>query len=103
MTRPVVAYWQGRQARRENLHATTWTDILPYSVTPLTWAWLDGWYDEIEPRYAFNKNKEPVSNYLGILGGVCPECWSFHAMIDMPDGTLRCRCFPCRERNYPPV
>ncbi len=79
------AYEEGKRARAARPDATTWDGVLPFSVEPLTWAWLDGWYGRDRP-----------------VGEVCDYCWS-HNMTDLPDGARRCKLPSCRERNYPPV
>lgn len=98
MTHPIEAYYQGVQARKDNPLATTWDHILPYAVRELTEAWLDGWYDAVG-KYRWGR-KGPVS--INTLGGYCPFCWHT-GMVNLPDGILRCRNYPCCERNYPPV
>lgn len=85
MTKPIEAYRQGVQARADHPDAKSWEGLLPYATTPLTHAWLDGWYSRFDPSL------------------FCPECWSSAGLTDLPDGTLRCKTFPCRDRNWPPV
>ncbi len=79
------AYEEGKRDRAARPDATTWGGVLPFSVEPLTWAWLDGWYGRNRP-----------------VGVFCDHCWGY-PLTDLPDGIMRCRNWPCRERNYPPV
>jgi hypothetical protein len=91
------AYARGRQDRRENPNATTWEGILPFSCPrDIVNSWLDGWNDE-SGKYIWKGVPTPWGEE-----GRCPYCASY-PMTRSPDGILRCRTYPCRERNFESV
>lgn len=93
LTRPITAYYQGREARQANPEAADWSkdDLLPYATRPLTTCWIDGWDDETLKR-------PPLVKWGG-LEGRCPECW-YGRLLVWFDGVLRCNQYPCYDRNY---
>lgn len=105
-TTPYEAYVRGRADRRAHPEATTWEGVLPYAVQDLVHSWIDGWRDEAGDYHwhvlVGKDTYQAIQVLWNCVGGRCPLC-AHYPMTDMPDGILRCRTYPCRERNYPPV
>ena len=99
MTRPIDAYYDGVEARINTPDLLKKRSFIPYSGL-LAEAWLDGWNDA-GGQYIYTlkdckrTGKVPISETIGKFGGVCPDCWSFAGLTDLPDVVILCCYSPC--------
>lgn len=94
-TMAIEAYEQGFLARLENPEAASWQGIMPYSVSPLTHSWIDGWRDAVGDYHWWPGGVgPPVAVEWCVPGGRCPHC-SNYPLRRKSNGELWCIQYPC--------